>query len=73
MIAWKHWKKLKSKIGHVLIQHEIHLVNTKISTFGEKVEDIFYITDLDNHIITDFERLKNLEHSIIESLDEEQN
>jgi len=64
---------LLSKIGHVLIQHEIHLVNTKISTFGEKVEDIFYITDLDNHIITDFERLKNLEHSIIESLDEEQN
>ena len=63
---------LLSKIGHVLIQHEIHLVNTKISTFGEKVEDVFYITDLDNQIITDFERLKKLELSIVESLDEEQ-
>lgn len=63
---------LLSKIGHVLIQHEIHLVNTKISTFGEKVEDIFYITDLDNYIITDFEQLKKLELSIIKSLDEEQ-
>jgi [protein-PII] uridylyltransferase len=62
---------LLSKIGHVLIQHEIHLVNTKISTFGEKVEDVFYITDLENQIITDFEQLKKLERSIIESLDEE--
>ncbi|MFK5891637.1 MAG: [protein-PII] uridylyltransferase [Pseudomonadota bacterium] len=62
---------LLSKIGHVLIQHEIHLVNTKISTFGEKVEDIFYITDLENQIITDFEKLKTLELSIIESVDED--
>ncbi|MFK5984056.1 MAG: [protein-PII] uridylyltransferase [Pseudomonadota bacterium] len=60
---------LLSKIGHVLIQHNIHLVNTKISTFGEKVEDIFYITDHDNQIITDFEWLKRLELSIIEALD----
>ncbi len=61
---------LLSKIGHVLIQHDIHLVNTKVSTFGERVEDLFYITDLDNQIIIDFEWLKKLELAIIKALED---
>jgi len=61
---------LLSKIGHVLIEHSVRLVNARISTFGEKVEDVFYISDINNQMITDFERLKALKGSIIECLDE---
>jgi len=61
---------LLSKIGHVLIKHDIHLVNARISTFGEKVEDVFYLSDLNNQMITDFEKLKALKESIITCLDE---
>jgi len=61
---------LLSKIGHVLIKHDVHLVNARISTFGEKVEDVFYISDLNNQMITDFEKLKELKKSIINTLDE---
>lgn len=61
---------LLSKIGHVLIQHKVHLVNARISTFGEKVEDVFYISDLNNQMITDFEKLKALKESLVTCLDE---
>ncbi|MBF0265432.1 MAG: [protein-PII] uridylyltransferase [Gammaproteobacteria bacterium] len=62
---------LLSKIGQTLIQHDIHLVNARISTFGEKVEDVFYISDMANHLITDFSLLRKLEIALIDTLDVE--
>ena len=61
---------LLSKIGHIFIQHKIHLINARISTFGEKVEDVFYISNPDNSLITDFEQLTHLKQAIIDVLDE---
>ncbi|MFQ5936207.1 MAG: [protein-PII] uridylyltransferase [Acidiferrobacterales bacterium] len=51
------------------LQHcKVNLVTAKISTYGERAEDIFFITDLERRPITDKQRLAALEHEIIERL-----
>ena len=42
---------LLHQVARALIECKTHLVSAKISTFGERVEDIFYITDLDGQPI----------------------
>lgn len=44
---------LLSRIARALLDCNIQLQNAKIATFGERVEDIFYITDKDGNPITD--------------------
>lgn len=43
----------------------------KISTFGEKAEDVFYISDANGEAIDDAETLRRLHQSLISSLSEE--
>ncbi len=43
----------------------------KISTFGEKAEDVFYISDENGNAIDDADTLKLLSNSLIEQLSEE--
>ncbi|VAW86002.1 [Protein-PII] uridylyltransferase / [Protein-PII]-UMP uridylyl-removing enzyme [hydrothermal vent metagenome] len=42
-----------SRVAKALIECNLNLRNAKISTFGEKVEDIFYLTDQKNNAIHD--------------------
>jgi [protein-PII] uridylyltransferase len=58
-----------SKIGVALESHELNILAAKIATFGERVEDIFFITDYHNKMITDAGKIKNVEDTIIESLE----
>ncbi len=36
---------LLARIGQVLLEHRVRLTNAKIATLGERVEDVFFITD----------------------------
>jgi [protein-PII] uridylyltransferase len=50
----------------------VRLHNAKVATFGERVEDIFYITDLNNNPIKDPLKFECLEHTILTSLNSDQ-
>ncbi len=57
-----------SQIGQVFQEYNIRLHNARIATFGERIEDVFYITTPDKQLITDSKTLQKLEHDIIEIL-----
>jgi [protein-PII] uridylyltransferase len=39
---------LLSNIAHIFYQLGFHLVNARVSTMGERVEDVFFISNADN-------------------------
>lgn len=61
---------LLSHIGQALIKCHISLENAKISTFGEKVEDVFMIRDQNQQIITDIKTQEKIRKTIIRLVDE---
>jgi len=61
---------LLSHIGQALIECNISLENAKISTFGEKVEDVFVIRDKNQRIITDIKKQEAIRQAIIQLVDE---
>lgn len=61
---------LLARIAMALVNCKMQLLNAKIATFGERVEDIFYITDEDNKPIDSVEQLDALRENIIELLDQ---
>ncbi|MCW8931700.1 MAG: [protein-PII] uridylyltransferase [Gammaproteobacteria bacterium] len=61
---------LLSHIGQALIESEVCLDNAKISTFGEKVEDVFVIRDRNKQMITDIKQQENIRRAIIHRVDE---
>ncbi len=57
-----------SRIGSAMEANGITLQGAKIATYGERVEDIFFITDENNKIIVDDSQIERLRDTIIESL-----
>lgn len=57
-----------SSVGMALEMAGANLQSAKIATYGERVEDIFFITDQNNQLITDTDKLENLGQSIKELL-----
>jgi len=60
---------LLSQIGAAMHACEVTLHKAKIATFGEKAEDIFFISDEQGNTIIDQKKLKCLEQTITEGLD----
>jgi len=60
---------LLSAIGSSMHACDITLHKAKIATFGEKAEDIFFITDEDGNTTIDKQKLACLEKTIIEELE----
>lgn len=56
-------------IGRVFMQFEIQLLNAKIATLGERVEDIFFIVDNQGKPLLDETFAENLQREIREQLD----
>lgn len=46
----------------------IRLHNARVATFGERVEDIFYLTDLENKPVRDPVKIECLEHTILDAI-----
>ena len=57
-------------VAIVLLECEVELVSARISTVGERAEDIFIITDRDGQPITGADQIRRIESRITEVLDE---
>ncbi len=60
---------LLSQIGSAMHACEVTLHKAKIATYGEKAEDIFFITDDKGNAVNDQKQLTCLEQTIAEGLD----
>ncbi len=58
-----------ARIAMALVECKAQVLNAKIATFGERAEDIFYITDENNRPIESAEQLNKLRETIIQLLD----
>lgn len=57
-----------ARIGAALWQQQIDLKNAKIATFGERAEDIFFITDQQHQPLWDQSDCNALRHAIVQQL-----
>ena len=62
---------LLAKVADIFQQFNINLKTAKISTFGERVEDVFFITDNKGCALTDEAQLKTLADTIKTELDQQ--
>ncbi len=58
-------------IGMAMAFCGVRLQNAKVATYGERVEDIFYLTDLKNKPITDPLKFECLENTLLSALNTE--
>ena len=62
---------LLARIGRIFVDYDIELQAAKIQTLGERVEDVFFITDAEQQPITDPERCAAIQQAIRDELDEQ--
>ena len=60
---------LLSLVGQAFANSGVRVQNAKIGTFGNRAEDVFYITDEANRPLTDAERLAQLRDELLRALD----
>lgn len=58
-----------ARLARILVEYNIELVTAKITTLGERVEDIFFITDADGNPLSDPALCEQLQHAICTQLD----
>jgi [protein-PII] uridylyltransferase len=62
---------LLARLGKIFVDFDIELQAAKIQTLGERVEDVFFITDDQQQPITDPERCEAIQRAIREELDQQ--
>jgi [protein-PII] uridylyltransferase len=60
---------LLAAVARIFIRHGAILQNAKISTLGERVEDVFFVTDKNGGLIKDQARLDSISSDITKTLD----
>lgn len=60
---------LLAVIGQVIFDQELRLHNAKISTLGERVEDVFFVTDRADRVITDESKKREICEALTTALD----
>lgn len=61
---------LLARIGQVLLEHRVRLTNAKIATLGERVEDVFFITDEHGEPLRDPSVCQALQEDLCTMLDD---
>lgn len=61
---------LLTTIGQVFFQHKLRVHNAKISTLGERVEDVFFLTDREDNVIDDPVLIEEIQQDLKDQLDE---
>ncbi|GAB3388421.1 bifunctional uridylyltransferase/uridylyl-removing protein GlnD [Azotobacter armeniacus] len=59
---------LLARIGKIFLDFDLSLQNAKIATLGERVEDVFFVTDARNQPLSDPELCARLQLAIVEQL-----
>ncbi|WP_338460147.1 [protein-PII] uridylyltransferase [Azotobacter vinelandii DJ] len=59
---------LLARIGKIFLDFDLSLQNAKIATLGERVEDVFFVTDAHNQPLSDPELCARLQLAIAEQL-----
>ncbi len=59
---------LLARIGQIFLDFDLSLQNAKIVTLGERVEDVFFVTDAHGQPLADPERCARLQSAIIQQL-----
>ncbi|EED34859.1 protein-pII uridylyltransferase [Luminiphilus syltensis NOR5-1B] len=62
---------LLARLGALFIDHGVALQSAKIQTLGERVEDVFFVTDMQGRALTNNTTLEHLQTAIRETLDGE--
>ncbi len=62
--------KIIRDLEKIFFENKIRLHNAKISTLGERVEDVFFITDREDRMIADPKIISLIENQIKSKLDE---
>tara|TARA_R110001592_G_scaffold168705_1_gene404972 strand:+ start:1312 stop:4119 length:2808 start_codon:yes stop_codon:yes gene_type:complete len=62
---------LLARVGQILLNHKLTLINARISTLGERVEDVFFISDAKGQPISEASLCESLQHEICTQLDEQ--
>ncbi len=60
---------LLADIGYVLLQRKVRVHDARIATFGERAEDIFVVSDRDNHALSDPAVLHGLQAALLDYLE----
>jgi [protein-PII] uridylyltransferase len=63
---------LLATVGRIFQHQGIRLHTAKIATIGEHVEDVFFITDTEHAPLTQPERLEQLQQTLCEALDKDE-
>ncbi len=61
---------LLARIGRILLEARVELVSARINTLGERVEDVFVMTDQDSGPLSEAEVCTQLQQAICAQLDE---
>ena len=64
---------LLHKVALILVKYKIRLVNAKIATFGERVEDVFFLTMRDGSLVKSKTIKAALSRDICKALDPQEN
>lgn len=62
---------LLARIAHVFVNFRIRLLYARIATLGERVEDVFFITNLEGQPLSDPELCRDLQNAIKTQLDKQ--
>ena len=62
---------LLARIGRIFVEFDITLQAAKIQTLGERVEDVFFITDENQQAITDEDLCAAIQAAVCEELDQQ--
>ena len=62
---------LLARIGQIFVQFGVDLQAAKIQTLGERVEDVFFLTDANQQPLQDEALCEAIQRAIREELDEE--
>ena len=62
---------LLARLGRIFVSFNVELQAAKIQTLGERVEDVFFITDDHQQALTDPKLCNALQRTICDELDEQ--
>jgi [protein-PII] uridylyltransferase len=61
---------LLARVGGIFLDFDLSVQNAKIATLGERVEDVFYVTDAQGHPLSDPKLCAQLQQALIKNLGE---